>query len=159
MFVLSCMRMCRLSWEHVPSAGLAHAFSQVAVRTNQCVKHQCDGHTSATGHYVLPRILSSSAVCSLVVALVGQAQTGRVGGGVQAQRLVKNSILAIEAPEEEVDDEDWVPDAEEVEEMVQRARQAEGDGPGSPDRSPGDQAPPRGPRSPGLDQRLTALPL
>eukprot|EP00884_Botryococcus_braunii_P020940 jgi/Botrbrau1/752/Bobra.0181s0011.1 len=41
----------------------------------------------------------------------------------------------IDAPEEVVDDEDWVPDAEEVEELAQRARRAEGDGPDSPDGS------------------------
>lgn len=92
-------------------------------------------------------------------AAEAQMQSGGAAGGAQAQRLVKNSILAIEAPEEEVDDEDWVPDAEEVEEMVQRARRAEGDGPGSPDRSPGGQGPPQGPRSPDVDQGFTLLPL
>lgn len=39
---------------------------------------------------------------------------------VQAIRLVKNSIIAIEAPEAEVDDVDFIDDLEEVHDVVER---------------------------------------
>lgn len=44
---------------------------------------------------------------------------------VQAIRLVKNSIIAIESPEAEVDDVDFVDDLEEIHDVVERFRRNE----------------------------------
>jgi hypothetical protein len=72
----------------------------------------------------------------------------------QAQRLVKNSILAIEAPEENVDDDDWVADADEVEQVVERARRADGEDPGPDHRPDGADGAPGGPSPPTGDDGL-----
>lgn len=44
---------------------------------------------------------------------------------LQAIRLVKNSIIAIESPEAEVDDVDFVDDLEEIHDVVERFRRNE----------------------------------
>ena len=47
----------------------------------------------------------------------------------QAQRLVKNSIIAVEAPDEDMAEEDFVEDEEEFEDVARRHRGApNGDG-------------------------------
>ncbi|EIE23406.1 MCM-domain-containing protein [Coccomyxa subellipsoidea C-169] len=48
----------------------------------------------------------------------------------EARRLVKNSIIAVEAPDEEVDDDEWVDDPEEAQDIIARHR-PEGAGPSS----------------------------
>lgn len=40
----------------------------------------------------------------------------------QARRLVKNSIIAVEAPDEDMADDDWVDDQEEADEVLARHR-------------------------------------
>ncbi|BDA47708.1 DNA replication licensing factor MCM6 [Coccomyxa sp. Obi] len=40
----------------------------------------------------------------------------------EARRLVKNSIIAVEAPDEEVEDDEWVEDPEEAEDIIARHR-------------------------------------
>ena len=41
---------------------------------------------------------------------------------LQARRLVKNSIIAVEAPDEDMADDDWVDDQEEADEVLARHR-------------------------------------
>ena len=41
---------------------------------------------------------------------------------LQARRLVKNSIIAVEAPDEDMADDDWVDDHEEADEVLARHR-------------------------------------
>lgn len=41
---------------------------------------------------------------------------------MQARRLVKNSIIAVEAPDEEVEDDEWVEDPQEAEDIIARHR-------------------------------------
>jgi len=48
---------------------------------------------------------------------------------VQARRLVKNSIIAVEAPDEEVDEDEWVEDPAEAEDIIARYRPDPGAGP------------------------------
>lgn len=44
----------------------------------------------------------------------------------QARRLVKNSIIAVEAPDEDMADNDWVDDQEEADEVLARHRRPAG---------------------------------
>ena len=45
---------------------------------------------------------------------------------LQARRLVKNSIIAVEAPDEDMADDDWVDDQEEADEVLARHRHPAG---------------------------------
>ena len=68
------------------------------------------------------RILSDAIPLSQKLLNQSSTQWRRMAQSVQARRLVKNSIIAVEAPDEEMNDEDWVEDPQEADDIIGRHR-------------------------------------